>query len=135
MGYFWGGKSLALDWDCWGTPMEVWAEGSSSTGTLRPFSLDCSGYVDWVFYNAIDGEYVIGHGSASAQHSYCEESSWEEAQPGNLAFCPGDEHVGIVCEEDENGTSLVIHCANIYNSVVVKGMNGFTLIARPVLQD
>lgn len=42
--YFWGGKSLVLGWDSrWGTPMEVRAEGSSTTGTIRPFGMDCSG--------------------------------------------------------------------------------------------
>ena len=39
--YFWGGKSLTLGWDDrWGTPMEVTAAGSGSTGTVRPFGLD-----------------------------------------------------------------------------------------------
>lgn len=51
--YFWGGKSLTLGWDDrWGTSMEVTAAGSGSTGTVRPFGLDCSGFVDWTFYNA-----------------------------------------------------------------------------------
>lgn len=42
--YFWGGKSLIIGWDSrWGMPMKVTAEGSSTTGTVRPFGLDCSG--------------------------------------------------------------------------------------------
>lgn len=45
--YYWGGKSLVIGWDSrWGMPMEVTAEGSSTTGTVRPFGLDCSGMVD-----------------------------------------------------------------------------------------
>ena len=49
--YFWGGKSLTLGWDDrWGVPTEVTAAGSGSTGTIRPFGLDCSGFVDWTFY-------------------------------------------------------------------------------------
>lgn len=133
VGYFWGGKALVLGWDSrWGTPMEVWAEGSSTTGTLRPFGLDCSGLVDWVFYNVTGGEYVIGHGGgASAQHSYCTDITWEEAQPGDLAFYPGDAHVGIVCGFDGNGNPLVIHCASSQNNVVVTGVSGFTAVARP----
>ncbi len=48
--YFWGGKSLVLGWDSrWGTTMQVTAPGSSSSGTYRPYGMDCSGYVDWVF--------------------------------------------------------------------------------------
>ena len=35
--YFWGGKSLIIGWDSrWGMPMKVTAEGSSTTGTVRP---------------------------------------------------------------------------------------------------
>ena len=131
--YFWGGKSLVLGWDSrWGTPMEVTAAGSSTTGTVRPFGLDCSGFIDWVFYNITDGSYVIGHGGgASSQHSYCTDISWSDAQPGDLVFYPGDSHVGIVCGFDGNGNVLIIHCASGYNNVVVTGKSGFTSIGRP----
>ena len=131
--YFWGGKSLVLGWDSrWGTPMEVTAAGSSTTGTMRPFGLDCSGFIDWVFYNQSGGSYVIGHGGgASSQHSYCTDISWSDAQPGALVFYPGDSHVGIVCGFDGNGNVLIIHCASGYNNVVVTGKSGFTSIGRP----
>ena len=131
--YFWGGKSLVLGWDSrWGTPMEVTAAGSSSSGTVRPFGLDCSGFVDWVFYNVTGGSYVIGHGGgASAQHGYCTAISWSDAQPGDLVFYPGDSHVGIVCGFDNSGNILIIHCASGYNNVVVTGKSGFASIGRP----
>lgn len=132
--YFWGGKSLVLGWDSrWGQLTKVTAAGSSTTGTYRPYGLDCSGYVDWVFYNMSAGEYVIGHGGgAHAQHTYCDPISWDEAQPGDLVFYPGDEHVGIVCGRDESGGLLVIHCASGANNVVITGISGFTSVARPV---
>ena len=131
--YFWGGKSLVLGWDSrWGMPMEVTAEGSSTTGTVRPFGLDCSGMVDWVFYNQSGGQYVIGHGGgATAQHSYCTPIAWSDAQPGDLAFYPGDSHVGIVCGFDSGGNIMIIHCASGANNVVVTGKIGFTSIGRP----
>lgn len=131
--YFWGGKSLVLGWDSrWGTPMEVTAAGSSSSGTVRPFGLDCSGFVDWVFYNQSGGNYIIGHGGgASAQHSYCTPISWSDAKPGDLVFYPGDSHVGIVCGFDSSGNILIIHCASSSNNVVVTGKIGFTMIGRP----
>ena len=90
---------MIIGWDSrWGMPMKVTAEGSSTTGTVRPFGLDCSGMVDWVFYNQSGGSYIIGHGGgASAQHSYCTPISWSDAKPGDLVFYPGDSHVGIVC--------------------------------------
>ena len=126
--YFWGGKSLIIGWDSrWGMPMKVTAEGSSTTGTVRPFGLDCSGMVDWVFYNQSGGSYVIGHGGgATAQHSYCTPIAWGDAQPGDLVFYPGDSHVGIVCGFDSSGNIMVIHCASSENNVVVTGKSGFT---------
>lgn len=132
--YFWGGKSLVLGWDSrWGQLTKVTAAGSSTTGTYRPYGLDCSGYVDWVFYNMSAGEYVIGHGGgAHAQHTYCDPIAWDEAQPGDLVFYPDDEHVGIVCGRDESGGLLVIHCASSANNVVITGISGFTSVARPV---
>ena len=131
--YYWGGKSLVIGWDSrWGIPMEVTAEGSSTTGTVRPFGLDCSGMVDWVFYNQSGGQYVIGHGGgATAQHSYCTPIDWSDAQPGDLVFYPEDSHVGIVCGFDSSGNIMVIHCASGYNNVVVTGKSGFATIARP----
>lgn len=131
--YFWGGKSLIIGWDSrWGMPMKVTAEGSSTTGTVRPFGLDCSGMVDWVFYNQSGGQYVIGHGGgATAQHSYCTPIAWSDAQPGDLVFYPGDSHVGIVCGFDSSGNIMVIHCASGANNVVVTGKSGFTSIGRP----
>ena len=42
--YFWGGKSLVLGWDSrWGQLRHVTAAVSSTTGTYRPYGLDCSG--------------------------------------------------------------------------------------------
>lgn len=131
--YFWGGKSLVIGWDArWGELRLVTAAGSSTTGTYRPYGTDCSGFVDWVFYNATGGGYIIGHGGgATAQHSYCTDISWADAQPGDLVFYPDNSHVGIVGGRDANGELLIIHCASGYNNVVVTGLEGFTSIGRP----
>ncbi len=131
--YFWGGKSLTLGWDTrWGTTMQVTSEGSSATGTYRPFGLDCSGFVDWAFYNATAGDYYPGHGGGTiAQHDDCVPIPWSSAQPGDLIFYPADEHVGIVGGEDADGNLLVILCAAGYNNVVITGLSGFTSLGRP----
>ena len=130
--YFWGGKSLVIGWDArWGEVRQVTAAGSSTTGTYRPYGLDCSGFVDWVFYNQ-SGGYVIGHGGgATMQHSYCTDISWADAQPGDLVFYPDNSHVGIVGGKDANGELLIIHCASGHNNVVITGKEGFTSISRP----
>ena len=131
--YFWGGKSLVIGWDTrWGEVRQVTAAGSSTTGTYRPYGLDCSGFVDWVFYNQSGGSYVIGHGGgATMQHSYCTDISWADAQPGDLVFYPDNSHMGIVGGRDANGELLIIHCASGHNNVVITGKEGFTSISRP----
>lgn len=131
--YFWGGKSLVIGWDTrWGEVRQVTAAGSSTTGTYRPYGLDCSGFVDWVFYNQSGGSYVIGHGGgATMQHSHCTNISWADAQPGDLVFYPDNSHVGIVGGRDANGELLIIHCASGHNNVVITGKEGFTSISRP----
>ena len=131
--YFWGGKSLVIGWDArWGELRQVTAAGSSTTGTYRPYGLDCSGFVDWVIYNQSGGSYVIGHGGgATMQHSYCTDISWADAQPGDLVFYPDNSHVGIVGGRDANGELLIIHCASGYNNVVITGKEGFTSVGRP----
>lgn len=132
--YFWGGKSLVFGWDDhWGQLAKVTADGSSTTGTYRPYGLDCSGMVDWAFYNATDGSYVIGHGGGAAmQHSCCMPVRWEDAQIGDLAFYPDDEHVGIVAGWDRDGSIQIVHCASSYNNVVITGKEGFVVVGRPV---
>ena len=131
--YFWGGKSLVIGWDArWGEVWQVTAAGSSTTGTYRPYGLDCSGFVNWVFYNQSCGSYVIGHGGgATMQHSHCTDISWADAQPGDLVFYPDNSHVGIVGGWDANGELLIIHCASGANNVVVTGKSGFASIGSP----
>ena len=132
--YFWGGKSLVLGWDDrWGELTEVTAEGSDSTGTEQPYGLDCSGFVDWAFYNASGGEYVIGQGGgAMEQHADCVDIEWDEVQPGDLLFYPEDEHVGIAAGRDWLGRLLVVHCASGTNGVAISHRTGFETAARPV---
>lgn len=133
--YLWGGKSLVLGWDSrWGTPTTVTAPGSGSTGKVLPFGLDCSGFVDWTFYNATNGAYLPGRGGgAASQHGYCTNIAWSDALPGDLVFYADDSHVGIVCGYDSVGNLLVIHCSGGQNGVVVTGREGFAVAARPDL--
>lgn len=130
VGYFWGGKSYALGWDSrWGQLLKVTAAGSVTTGTYRPYGLDCSGFVTWVFYNATGGEPIMT-GSAAMQHSYCTPISWSEALPGDLVFYADDSHVGIVAGYDESGNILIVHCTPS-GGVVITGREYFSAIGRP----
>ena len=131
--YFWGGNSLIQGWNStWGQLRKVTADGSPTTDTYRPYGLDCSGFVDWVFYNASGGEYILSHGGgARMQHNYCTDIDWEDAQPGDLVFYPDDTHVGIVGGMDEDGNLLVIHCSSNANGVIVSDIKGFASAAEP----
>ncbi|NLB81497.1 MAG: C40 family peptidase, partial [Clostridiaceae bacterium] len=129
--YFWGGKSSAIGWDSnWGKMMRVTAAGSSTTGTMRPFGLDCSGLVTWAFINSEMSAGSIGHGT-QGQIAKCTQISWSNAQPGDLAFYNDLSHVGIVVGRDASGNILVIHSNSSQNNVSLTTNAGFGFCARP----
>ena len=111
--YFWGGKS-APGWNNnWNTPKLVTSTGSSTTGTIRPYGLDCSGFTTWV-YNTALGHY-IGEGT-TAQWNNTEAITAAQLLPGDLGFkdAPGDSginHVLIYAGKDAGGNDLWCHCA------------------------
>lgn len=131
--YFWGGKSSAVGWDSrWGTPTKVTATGSRTTGTVRPYGLDCSGFVDWSFNNALG--VVIGEGGGTySQLDNSTKITWKDALPGDIVFFSDISHVGIYAGVDDSSNPLIIHCASSQNNVVVTGLQGFTVIARPTI--
>ena len=129
--YFWGGKSSAIGWDSeWGKLKTVSAEGSKTTGTKRPFGLDCSGFVTWSFINSGYNASAIGHGT-QGQIAKCSRISWSSAQAGDLAFYGDLSHVGIIAGKDAAGNILVIHCSSGNNNVVITTNSGFGFAARP----
>ena len=128
--YFWGGKSAAIGWDSeWGKLKLVTAEGSRSSGSMRPFGLDCSGFVTWSFINSGFNTSAIGHGTQS-QVAKGTRISLSSAKPGDLAFYDDVSHVGIVAGKDASGNVLVIHCSSSANNVVIT-TGGFGFAVRP----
>lgn len=128
--YFWGGKSSAVGWDPeWGKMKLVTAEGSRSSGSMRPFGLDCSGFVTWAFYNAGFSESAIGHGT-NTQASNGSRIAIASAEPGDLAFLDDLSHVGIVGGRDASGNVLIIHCSSGANNVVISS-GGFDFAVTP----
>ena len=129
--YFWGGKSSAIGWDSgWGKMKRVTAPGSRSTGTIRPFGLDCSGFVTWSFINSGYMAAQIGHGAAT-QATKGTRISWTAATPGDLALYSDNSHIGIIAGRDSNGNVIVIHCASGANNVVITTSRGFGYVVRP----
>ena len=130
--YFWGGKSSAIGWDsAWGTMRRVTAAGSPSSGTLRAYGLDCSGFVTWAFNNSGMG-YAVGHGTYGQRDASVQVTA-STVQAGDLCFLPSYSHVGIVGGKDTSGNILVIHCSSSANNVVVSTASsvGFTVFRRP----
>lgn len=130
--YFWGGKSSAIGWDsAWGTMRRVTAAGSPSSGTLRAYGLDCSGFVTWAFNNSGMG-YAVGHGTYGQRDASIQVTA-STVQAGDLCFLPSYSHVGIVVGKDTGGNILVIHCSSGANNVVVSTASsvGFTVFRRP----
>ncbi|WP_035267763.1 C40 family peptidase [Desulfitibacter alkalitolerans] len=142
--YFWGGKSHVIGWDSrWGEMSEVTSPGSSSTGTSRPFGLDCSGYVTWVFINAgVPVENIndtVGHG-VTRQWELSIPISEQQVLSGDIAvfYIPGTRkvnHVGIVVSIEEGDKIMVAHCASGSNNVDVTEAKatGFRYFRRPVV--
>lgn len=130
--YFWGGKSSAIGWDsAWGTMQRVSAEGSPSSGTIRAYGLDCSGFVTWAFNNSGMGT-AVGHGTLGQKAASVQVSA-STVQAGDLGFNSGYTHVGIVVGRDTGGNILVIHCSSGANNVVLATASsvGFTIFRRP----
>ena len=127
VGYFWGGKSAVLGVDpSWGVTEMVSAEGSKSTGTLRAYGLDCSGFVTWAVINGYQNQGmqdVVGDGT-SDQWEKANVVSEADAQPGDLVFQKGpeagsDNHVGILCGKTDAGDWIAVHCSSGKNGVTV----------------
>ena len=129
--YFWGGKSHVIGWDSrWGTLQKVTAAGSPSTGTYRPFGLDCSGMIDWVLRNCglpSDGNWYVGTNLTQVTQA--------NALPGDFALYPDASHIGIIVGRNDAGKLLVCHCSSGKNNVVITEFiaSGFTVVGRPAI--
>lgn len=133
--YFWGGKSSAGRNEEWGELVEVTAKGSDTTGIYKPFGLDCSGYVDWVYKTAGIGNMLSGGGTAY-QFTKSYPIRNDELQVGDLAFLQmpdssGINHVGIYIGKDIDDNNLYAHC-EWGTGVTVNGFNGFKYFRRVV---
>ena len=131
--YFWGGKSSAIGWDPrWGTLMKVTSPGNDTSGTYRPFGLDCSGFLDWALKNVglpSDGHWYIGRNLTAV--------STANAKPGDFALYPDSSHIGVVVGRNEAGKLLICHCASGQNNIVITefSASGFTAVGKLSFMD
>lgn len=112
--YFWGGKSPAGWNDEWNTPKLVTAAGSSSSGTIRPFGLDCSGFTTWIYDTALGIH--IGDGTGG-QYPKTTAVSSSDLQIGDLGFLAGSggggwNHVLMFAGYGTNGERMWVHSSS-----------------------
>ena len=131
--YFWGGKSPAGWNNEWGKPKKVTGSGSVTSGTIRPYGLDCSGFTDWVYKTALGQS--IGTGSAN-QWSKSREISASELLPGDLGFKakpsdPGTNHVLMYVGLTSDGKRQWVHCSSSKGGVVLNTPSYVKYYRRP----
>lgn len=107
--YFWGGKS-GSGWNAeWNTPKLVTAIGSSSTGSILPYGLDCSGFSRWVYLTAMDVSIGV---NCDGQYPNTYAITTDELLPGDLGFLADDDgwgHVLIFAGYSEEGKRMWVH--------------------------
>lgn len=135
--YFWGGKSAAGWNDEWNIPRQVTAEGSPTTGTIRPYGLDCSGFTAWVYSTAFGAD--IGAGT-SGQFANTVSVSDAELLPGDLGFLAdpagGYSHVLIFAGYAEDGQRRWLHSTGGEGVVLnTPGYEGNLILRRPSQVD
>lgn len=134
--YFWGGKSEAGWNDEWNTPKLVTAAGDSTSGTIQPYGLDCSGFTDWVFKTALGVSLQQGTWN---QWNNTYAITEEELLPGDLGFLavPGKvpvNHVLIYAGVGENGEQMWVHCTE-GSGVILNSPDYVTQFRRPLHLD
>lgn len=112
--YFWGGKSPAGWNDEWNTPKLVTSAGSSSTGTIRPYGLDCSGFTSWIYDTALGIDIGAGTGG---QYPKTTAVSAADLQIGDLGFLAGSggggwNHVLMFAGYGASGERMWVHSSS-----------------------
>lgn len=112
--YFWGGKSPAGWNDEWNTPKLVTSAGSSSTGTIRPYGLDCSGFTSWIYDTALSVDIGAGTGG---QYPKTTAVSASDLQIGDLGFLAGSggggwNHVLMFAGYGSGGERMWVHSSS-----------------------
>lgn len=132
--YFWGGKSPPGWNEDWNTPRLVTSAGSSSTGTIRPYGMDCTGYTDWVYQTALG--FSLYQGSwLQWDNTYAITEA--ELLPGDLGFMavPGTvpiNHTLLYAGKDADGKQLWVHCSSGAGGVALNSPTYVTQFRRPI---
>lgn len=106
--YFWGGKYPKLGRNPeWGQVKPIVSESpypEFSVGAIYPYGLDCSGYVEWVYLNALGIDIPAGRVNIA---KIGEKKPINALKPGDLAY--NATHIGMFVCYDKDGKPMFIH--------------------------
>ena len=113
--YYWGGKASAASYEKNGFGRVI--EADYKGRVLR--GLDCSGWVQWVYWSAI-GNRLNGASSTATLIGEGQKIKRSELQPGDIIVRVGaDSHVVMFLQWVGNGNMIVIHENSGANNVSV----------------
>ncbi len=113
--YYWGGKASAASYEKNGFGRVI--EADYKGRVLR--GLDCSGWVQWVYWSAI-GNRLNGANSTATLIGEGQKIKRSELQPGDIVVRVGaDSHVVMFLQWAGNGNMIVIHENSGANNVSV----------------
>ena len=113
--YYWGGKASAASYEKNGFGRVI--EADYKGRVLR--GLDCSGWVQWVYWSAI-GKRLNGASSTATLIGEGQKIRRSELQPGDIIVRVGaDSHVVMFLQWAGNGNMIVIHENSGANNVSV----------------
>ncbi|MDR1538156.1 MAG: RICIN domain-containing protein [Clostridiales bacterium] len=132
--YFWGGKYHSIGESSeWRKLRTVTASGSRTSGHRIPYGLDCSGFVDWVFYQF--GYVGFTNKNAATQINSISKISKSELKPGDIGWTSG--HIGIYAGNGywihASGNSPATLSDSLYcegGKVIYDTYSGFTRFGR-----
>ena len=142
MPYFFGGGHAVytltdegIDED-WGTIQRQ--KYGQNAGNDIPYSLDCSSFMSWCFYNAHTGDYdnwVVADFTYRATQNrsedvfdYGSDDAFDKIKPGDMTVNSDNSHIGMIVDVDyEKREVVVAHCSG--------SGNGMNLTRLRVLDD
>ena len=128
--YYWGGKASAASYEKNGFGRVI--EADYKGRVLR--GLDCSGWVQWVYWSAI-GNRLNGASSTATLIGEGQKIKRSELQPGDIVVRVGaDSHVVMFLQWACNGNMIVIHENSGANNVSVSEVTANYPYYRKLIQ-
>lgn len=132
--YYFGGKPSGPNYEDnnFGATVKADYKGRNKRG------LDCSGFVDFVFWHVTSENFGLGN-TSEIRDQYSTEISYDDLKPGDIGFLDKsgsgtNQHVGIYVGKDSSGKDIWIDC-NASNGVQEHNTGEFKVYYRPKILD